>query len=390
MIPREAEKELVTIARQFKAVALTGPRQSGKTTLVRYVFDKKPYVSLENPDNRSFALNDPRGFLQTYAKGAIFDEVQRAPDLFSYLQQILDEEKETGKYILTGSNNFLLQENISQSLAGRIAYLKLLPFSYDELKNYTAVSLRKLIFSGCYPPLYDQAIEPARWYANYVSTYIERDVRQLLNVGNHILFDRFLRLCAGRTGQMLNMNNLAIETGVDNKTISSWIGILESSYILFRLKPHFKNFNKRIVKTPKLYFYDTGLVCYLLGIKNEDQLQNHPLYGNIFENYIVAEIMKTKLHNALSMDLYYWRDNTGHETDLLIDGLSTLMPLEIKAGQTITDDFFKNIRFFQKISGVTKSLLVYSGDQQQQRSSDIHVLPWNKISGILKSYYSRI
>ena len=389
MIPRESENELRKLAKQFKAVAVIGPRQSGKTTLVRHVFHDRPYVSLENPDNRNFILNDPRGFLNSYASGAIIDEAQRNPELFSYLQQVLDETSQPGTFILTGSNNFLLQENITQSLAGRIAYLKLYSFSYDELKSQIDYPLNKLLYSGTYPPIYDQNIEPIKWYANYVNTYIERDVRQLINIGNQVHFNRFLKLCAGRVGQMLNMNNLAIETGVDNKTIASWISILESSFIIYRLKPHYKNFNKRIVKTPKLYFYDTGLVCYLLGIKKTSQLESHPLYGHIFENFIVSDIFKTQHHNALPVELYYWRDNSGHEIDLLIDyGYPSLLPIEIKAGQTITSDFFKNLSFFQKISGVHDSILTYTGKQFQKRSSGIKVIPWNKLALDFKNEFS--
>ena len=282
-----------------------------------------------------------------------------------------------------------MQENITQSLAGRIAYLKLYSFSYDELKSQIDYPLNKLLYSGTYPPIYDQNIEPIKWYANYVNTYIERDVRQLINIGNQVHFNRFLKLCAGRVGQMLNMNNLAIETGVDNKTIASWISILESSFIIYRLKPHYKNFNKRIVKTPKLYFYDTGLVCYLLGIKKTSQLESHPLYGHIFENFIVSDIFKTQHHNALPVELYYWRDNSGHEIDLLIDyGYPSLLPIEIKAGQTITSDFFKNLSFFQKISGVHDSILTYTGKQFQKRSSGIKVIPWNKLALDFKNEFS--
>ncbi len=379
MIKRDAEKELKLLARQFKAVALTGPRQSGKTTLARHVFANKDYVSLENPDNRQFALNDPKGFLQTYHKGAIFDEIQKAPELFSYLQQILDEEKGTGKFILTGSNNFLLQESITQSLAGRIAYLVLLPFAYGEINNIIGDNNELLLTQGSYPPIYDQPVDPVKWLLNYINTYIERDVRQLKNISNLKLFERFLKLCAGRTGQLLNMNNLAIETGVDNKTISSWIGILESSYIIYLLKPHYKNFNKRIVKTPKLYFYDNGLVSTLLGIKNVEQLQTHPLRGSLFENFIISELLKEKYNKAGNYDLYFWRDNTGHEIDVLMETGQKLIPLEIKSGQTITNDYFKNLRFWKRISGTRNGYVVYGGDQSQHRSDGINVVPWDKL-----------
>jgi len=279
MIKREAASILVKLARQFKAVAVIGPRQSGKTTLVTDVFPGKPYVNLENIDTRRFAMEDPRGFLEQYAQGAILDEAQNVPHLFSYLQEILDKNTIPGLFIITGSNNFLLQETISQSLAGRIAYLNLLPFSMSEIKNKADKDINNLLFHGFYPPLFDQPLDIDIWYRNYIQTYIERDVRQLKSIKNLFIFEKFIKLCAGRTGQLLNMANLAVETGVDNKTISSWIGILESSFIIYRLQPHHKNFNKRVVKMPKLYFYDTGLVCSLLNIQNPQQLDIHPYRG---------------------------------------------------------------------------------------------------------------
>ena len=261
MIHRTAENTLRKLAEQFKAVAIIGPRQSGKTTLAKYVFPEKPYVSLENPDIRRFAQEDPRGFLARFPDGAVLDEAQRQPELFSYLQEILDKTRVTGQFIITGSNNFLLQENISQSLAGRIAYLVLLPFAASELAAAEFNNLYALLFKGLYPPVYDQPVESPYWYSNYLRTYVESDVRQLKNITDLNAFDRFLRLCAGRTGQLLNMSSLAIETGVDNKTIAAWISVLENSFIIYRLQPHHRNFNKRTVKMAKLYFYDTGLVC---------------------------------------------------------------------------------------------------------------------------------
>lgn len=379
MIKRNAEKELRYLAQQFKAVAVTGPRQAGKSTLVRHVFNDRPYVSLENPDNMDFAINDPRGFLNTYSDGAVFDEIQRTPQLFSYLQQVLDEEKKPGKYILTGSNNFLLQDKISQSLAGRIAYLVLLPFSLREMKGLQDGTPEKMIFQGCYPPVYDQKIDPLRWYINYVNTYIERDVRQTIKINNQPAFSRFIKLCAGRVGQLLNMNNLAVETGVDNKTIASWISMLENSFIAYRLNPYYKNFNKRVVKTPKLYFYDTGLASYLLGIKEVSQVKLHPLYGSLFENLVMSECIKTQKHFALPVALYFWRDNTGHETDLLIEGYNTVYPVEIKAGETINNDYLNNLLFFQKIAKTDHGALIYAGKQFQQRSNQIKIFPWLNI-----------
>lgn len=292
------------MATHFKALAIVGPRQSGKTTLARTVFKDIPYVSLENPDTRAFANGDPRGFLEQFKDGAIFDEAQRSPDLFSYLQQILDEKQENGRFILTGSNNFLLQENISQSLAGRIAYLYLLPFSQEETEKASQrrFSVEEALFYGGYPPIFDKQIPPEKWLPNYISTYVERDVRQIKNINNLALFERFLKLCAGRIGQLLNMNSLAIEAGVDSKTIASWLSVLESSFIIHLLKPHHKNFNKRLVKMPKLYFYDTGLACSLLGITKTEQIVLHPLKGNLFENYVIAELIKHRYNKNMPID----------------------------------------------------------------------------------------
>lgn len=382
MIRREAESELLKLAKQFKAVAVIGPRQSGKTTLVRHVFREKPYVSLENPDIRRFAFDDPRGFLSQYKTGAVFDEIQRAPDLFSYLQQILDEGNKKGRFILTGSNNFLLQENISQSLAGRIAYLYLLPFTVSELPDKYTDNLNDLIFKGFYPPVYDQHIDADKWYSNYIRTYIERDVRQIKNITDLNAFEKFLRLCAGRSGQLLNMHNLAIESGVDSKTIGSWIGILESSFIMYRLFPHHKNFNKRLVKMPKIYFYDTGLVCALLGIQNADQLNYHPLFGSLFENFVIGELMKLRFNKAKSNNFYFWRDNIGYEIDVIADTKEKLYPLEIKSGMTITDEFFKGILYWSKISGNNGGTVVYAGESDQERKGNIKVISWKKISSL--------
>ena len=345
---------------------ITGPRQSGKTTLVKALFGSKQYISLENPDIRSFAIEDPRGFLVQYPEGAILDEVQRVPELFSYLQQILDDKDQPGLFILTGSNNFLLQENITQSLAGRIGQLTLLPFCLSELNGLPQNSINEYLFKGMYPPLYDKNFETEKWYANYIQTYIERDVRQIKNITNLLAFERFVKLCAGRIGQLLNMNSLAIETGVDNKTITSWISVLESSFIIFRLQPQHKNFNKRIVKMPKLYFYDTGLACALLGFSAAAQLQHHPLRGNLFENFIITELLKQRLNSGKTNNLYFWRDNTGHEVDVLLEANGTLYPVEIKSGETITPDYFKAINYWNKISGNTTGTIIYGGNQQQK------------------------
>ncbi len=381
MIQRIAKVKLMDLATKFKAVAVTGARQTGKTTLVKQVFKGKPYVSLENPDTRNFALDDPRGFLQSYPHGAIFDEVQRAPILFSYLQEILDNSKIKGLFILSGSNNFLLQQSISQTLAGRVGYINLLPFSITELIKAKLLPMDddRLMVKGFYPPIYDQHIPPEDWCPNYIRTYIEKDVRQIKNITDLIVFERFIKLLAGRSGQELNNSALAVETGVDVKTIQSWIGILESSFIIYLLKPHFKNFNKTIVKRPKVYFYDTALVCYLLGIRETSQLITHPLRGSIFESMVVTELIKKRTNAGLPINLYYWRDKTGHEIDIIVDNGRTLLPIEIKSGKTFNTEFFKNIDYWSRLSGSEQSILLYAGDQNQKRSSGKEILNWKKI-----------
>lgn len=378
MIHRSAETELRTLATQFKAVAVTGPRQSGKTTLVRSVFTDKPYVNLENPDIRRYATEDPRGFLSNYQNGAIFDEIQRTPDLFSYLQQILDENSGNGLFILTGSNNFRLQESISQSLAGRIGYLYLLPLSLQEL-NTIENNANELLLKGGYPALYNDKPDPGRWFANYISTYIERDVRLLKNITDLSAFERFLRLCASRTGQLLNMSSLSIEVGKDVKTISSWISVLETSFVVFRLHPYFENFNKRVVKMPKLYFFDTGLAAYLMQIENTSRLLLHPFRGNLFENMIVTELIKKRFNAGLSNNLYFWRDNTGHEIDILMVNGSKKIPIEIKSGQTITADYLKGIQFWHKLTHSEGGFVIYGGNTVQQRSMGINILPFSQL-----------
>jgi len=382
MIQRSAEITLKRLASQYKAVAVVGPRQSGKTTLVRHLFAHKPYVNLENPDIRSFATDDPRGFLSNYPHGAILDEAQRVPHLFSYLQQILDDSSANGLFIITGSNNFLLQESISQSLAGRVGYLNLLPFSIEEIGDQN-LTPNRLMFIGGYPALFNADTDISNWFSNYIRTYVERDVRMIKNIGNLGVFERFLKLCVGRIGQLLNMSSLAIEVGVDVKTISSWISLLETSYIAFRLMPYHENFNKRIVKMPKLYFYDTGLASALLGIENEKLLDIHPFRGNLFENLVIAEFLKRRFNAGKSNNLFFWRDNVGNEVDLLLaDGLS-VTPVEIKSGQTITNEYFKGIQFWNKISGTQSGYIIYGGNTDQHRSNGISVVRLGNLAKVL-------
>lgn len=384
MIQREAQYKLAQLGDTFKAIAVIGPRQSGKTTLVKVTFPEKPYLSLENPDTRNFAMEDPRGFLQNLPNGAILDEVQRTPLLFSYLQEILDNSNQKGLFILTGSNNFLLQESISQSLAGRVGYLNLLPFSVKELlsENLLPETDEEVMVNGFYPPIYDQRISSLDWVPNYIKTYIERDVRQIKNVSDLLIFEKFMSVLAGRTSQELNLTSISNEVGVDLKTVQSWIGILESSFIIYLLKPHFQNYNKTIVKRPKVYFYDTGLVCSFLRISTISQLENHPLKGAIFETMVVIEMVKKYTNQGINPPLFYWRDKTGHEIDLIIDKGNLLTPIEIKSSKTINSDFFKNLKYWNHLSKMNKAVLIYSGIQEQNRSDGTLITNWKNISNL--------
>jgi uncharacterized protein len=378
MIRRTASTKLLELATTFKCVAVTGARQTGKTTLVKAVFSSKPYVSLENPDTRRFAIDDPRGFLGSYPQGAILDEVQRVPELLSYLQEILDLSSEKGLFILTGSNNFLLQENISQTLSGRVAYLNLLPLTVQELSdaNLLIDDDDLLMLNGFYPPIYDQQIPFTDWTLNYIRTYVEKDVRMIKNISNLDTFDRFVRLLAGRTGQELNYSTLSVDAGVDVKTVQSWTSVLESSFIIHLLRPHHKNFNKTLVKRPKIYFYDTALVCSLLGIRSELQLRTHPLRGAIFETMVVADLAKRRTNVGLPINLYYWRDKSGYEVDVIIEEAGVLYPVEIKSGKTILPSFFKSIQHWMNLSQSRSGEILYGGEISQSRSNGIKVLNW--------------
>lgn len=382
MILRVAQAVLINLASQYKAIAVIGPRQSGKTTLVRAVFPEKPYVSLENLEARSYALEDPKAFLNQFPHGAVLDEVQRTPALFSYLQQIIDESDQKAQFILTGSNNFLLQQNITQSLAGRVGYLHLLPFSLSEIQDVAPAQIHELLFKGFYPPLYDQNFEIQKWLSNYIKTYLENDVRQLRSIENLVVFEKFLKLCAGRVGQLFNKNALALETGVDSKTIESWIGVLEASFIVLRLQPHHKNFNKRIVKMPKLYFYDVGLASALLGVQEAKQLEFHPFKGNLFENMVIIELLKQRLNTGKANNLYFWRNSRGNEVDVIIDNFDHLIPVEIKVGKTITQEYFKGLNYWNKLTNTSGGKVIYGGEGYQKRSQDLEVIPFEALTDI--------
>jgi predicted AAA+ superfamily ATPase len=372
MFKRALSKQLVKSLKSYSVLTLLGPRQSGKTTLVRHLFPQFDYRSLENPDERAMAIDDPKGFLNGLGDRCILDEFQRVPQLSSYIQGIVDEPDNDRKFILTGSNGLLLVDSITQTMAGRTELFELLPLSYREIsKKRKSMTLNEYLFNGGFPRIYKEKLNPTKWLRSYFALYVEKDIRQITNIKNMDTFARFIKLAAGRTGQLLNSANLGNEAGVTAPTINQWISALKSTYICFTLQPHFKNFNKRIVKSAKLYFYDTGLLCYLLGINDKKQLDTHPLRGHIFENFIISEYYKNKLNNGEEPSLYYWRDQKGHEIDLVVDHSSYLFAIEIKLSQTFNRSFIKNINYFNKLQKEAETQLpevngqvVFCGDTE--------------------------
>ncbi len=373
MIKRDAEESLKRLAEGFPAVSVIGPRQSGKTTLVRSVFPHKPYVLLEDPDTRAFAEEDPRSFLAQFeVTGAVIDEVQRVPALFSYLQGILDRFDRPGHFILTGSQNFLLMESISQSLAGRVGIIRLLPLSMRELVR-EGIAIRPYedyLYRGFFPRLYSSTLEPADFYSSYIQTYLERDLSQLKQVQSLSTFQTFMKMCAFRNGQIINYSSLAQDCGITHNTAKEWLSLLETSCIIVLVRPHQKNFNKRLVKMPKLCFTDPGLAAHLAGIPDPDNLCYHSLKGGLFESLIFAEFLKYRFNKGRESNLYFWRDQHGHEIDCIIEYQGRdLIPVEMKAGRTANKDYFKDITYWNALSGNTadRSFVVYGGDQSQQR-----------------------
>lgn len=378
-IKRTLAEEIRKRVNQYPILAVTGPRQSGKTTLLKVLFPDYTYVSLENPDNRSFASEDPNGFLKQYSGQVILDEVQRVPELFSYLQTAVDESGKMGQYILSGSQNFHLLQHITQSLAGRVALFRLLPLDTQELEqagklpgNYIEACIK-----GCYPAIYHRGIDPTDFYANYIRTYIEKDVTELINIRDLNSFRTFLGLCAARAGQLLNLTAMANECNISQPTAKSWLSILESSYVVFQLYPYHENFNKRLVKTPKLYFYDTGLLTHLLQIREPQELATNRLKGNIFENFVIANFQKFNENSYQHLQFYFWQDHNGLELDLLLKNASGFEVYEIKSTQTLSATLFKNLKHFAEIAkpqNVTPHL-VYGGEESLIRSG-VQVLPW--------------
>lgn len=386
MVRRIAQDRVEAAAASFPVVTLTGPRQSGKTTLCRAAFPDKAYVNLESPDHRAFALEDPRGFLAQYPQGAILDEIQRTPELPSYLQGLVDAEPVRGRWILTGSQNLGLMDSVSQSLAGRTAVLHLMPLSLDELMAFPNApnTLDEVLFCGGYPRIFDQNIPASDWLASYVATYLERDVRQISQVGDLTVFQKFLGLCAGRTGQQLNYSNLAADCGVSQPTAKHWLSILEASFLVY-LQPSWSgNHRKRLVKMPKMHFMDVGLACWLLGIRAPEHLSLHPLRGALFESWVLSEIRKHRLHRGQPGTLHYYRDHGGGEADLLLETPQGMILAEVKAGQTISSEAWKGLsrvaQGFANEQGC-QQMVVYGGEEEQARK-DVLVLPWRAVQEV--------
>ncbi len=384
MIDRDVEPRLKALARQFPAIVLTGPRQSGKSTVCQKVFANLPCATLESPDVRAFAAEDPRGFLKQFPKGAILDEIQHGPQLASYLQEMIDREPAPGRWILTGSQNLSVMASTSQSLAGRAAVVHLMPLSRHEVVGFSRhpKSLNETLLTGGYPRILDRRLKPADWLASYVATYLERDVRSISNVGDLAAFQRFVQLSAGRLGQLLNFSSLAADCGVAQPTAKAWSSVLEASFIAFRLPSYHGNISKRLIKMPKLHFYDTGLACWLLGIRETAQLDVHPLRGAIFECWVVSEIIKQRLNRGEASGVYFFRDKAGLESDALVQGRRSLKIVEVKAGQTIASDWAASSRkimeLFAKKKQTVSSVVVYGGTERQERNG-VTFLPWHAI-----------
>lgn len=387
MIARTLSKYLLQRAKKMPVIAILGPRQSGKTTLAKETFKKHAYVSLETAKNRAFAHEDPETFLQTHASvhGIILDEIQEVPELLAYIKGHVDEHDKPGYFVITGSQNFLINEAITQTLAGRVALFTLLPLSTTELKKARMLpkTIDQMLFAGQYPRIYAQKQDPVQWYSDYVRTYIERDVRSIKNVTNLALFQKFIGLCAGRIGQLLNVTSLANDCGITLVTARSWLSLLEASYIIFLLQPYHHNIGKRLIKTPKLFFYDTGVACSVLGIESAKQLMQHYIRGNLFESFIIAEIQKQRFNQERLPRTYFWRDKTGNEVDCLITSGSTIMPIEIKAGQTISSNYFSGLKYWYELNKLETytGKVIYTGTENQKRTY-AHVLSWQSVDAI--------
>lgn len=386
-IERKIAPRLKALSTQFPVIGILGPRQSGKTTIAKALFPDHKYVNLEEPDTRLFAAEDPRRFLKSLqdGHGAILDEIQRVPDLLSYIQVHVDEWQRPGFFILTGSENILLNHHISQTLAGRIALVTLLPLSLEELEaaSLLPIEMEQALFKGFYPSLYAKKFEAREWIQSYIQTYIERDVRHLKQITDLSIFQKFLQLCAGRVGQLLDLTSIGNDCGITAHTVRSWLSVLEATYVVFLLHPHHKNFSKRLIKTPKLYFYDTAIACHLLSIQTPNDLMTHYLRGGLFESMILSDFLKQRFNAGLSPNLYFWRDKTGLEVDCLIEHGTTLVPIEIKSGETISSDYFSSLVKWNQLSenDPSNSYVVYGGKEKQLRTQGV-VLGWNQLKSL--------
>jgi uncharacterized protein len=395
MFKRTLQKAFLNSARHYPVVTVTGPRQSGKTTLLRQAFPKRAYVNLEEPDQRVFANEDPRAFLAQFKGPLLIDEVQHVPTLLSYVQSIVDKQRKPGQFILSGSQNLLLLESVSQSLAGRAAILHLLPLSFSEIRQRTCMPLAaigsksvpanrladadlfELLWRGQYPRVHATNVAPHDWLRNYYRTYVERDVRSIVNVGDWDSFNRFVRLCAGRNGQLLNAVSLGNDCGVTHSTVKRWLSILEATFIIQQLRPYHRSFSKRIIKAPKLYFLDSGLLCYLLGVRNATELASHASRGAVFESFVLSELLKIHWHQAIEPQLYFWRDSTGHEVDLIMERGGKPVAIEIKSGTTIAGDFYDGLKYWRQLAGSeAPAALFYGGDAQFVRQG-VNTYPWS-------------
>lgn len=379
-LKRVIEQEVIAMSKQYPVITITGPRQSGKTTLSKHLFSELPYVNFENPDTRLFTSTDPRAFLNSNRNGAILDEIQNVPELLSYLQQIVDERRNEVKFILTGSNQFMLLDNVTQSLAGRTAILKLLPLELSEIGEDKFLPTNDLILKGFYPGVYVHRLTPYKAYRNYYETYLERDLRKLIQIKDLGLFQKFIRICAGRAGNLLNASALSNETAVSVGTIKSWLAILEASYIIFFLNPYFENTGKRYIKSPKIYFYDVGLLAFLLGIEDSNQLERDPLRGALFENMVVSEFMKKRFNKGMDSNLFFYHDSHHNEIDIIIKHGNQLQPVEIKSSQTFHSDFLKQFKYFNKSHAdrVVNPVLIYDGEMQQ-KVQDVEIVNFRNV-----------
>lgn len=384
MITRQLREEILILAKEFPTVVILGPRQSGKTTLAKDIFKDYKYFSFEDSNIREIVNDDPKGFLVKNNKKIIIDEVQRIPDLFSYIQTHVDSSKNNNNLILTGSHNYLMMESVTQSLAGRIGISTLFPLSLEELPLKYQKDLNKIIYTGFYPRIFDENIRPNSFYRTYLNTYLERDIRLLKNIVDYDSFKRFLKLVAGRAGQVLNIQKLAEDADINLKTAKNWLSILETSYIIYKLQPYHNNYNKRIIKNPKLYFYDTGLLCHLLGLLKPEELDLHYLRGNIFENFIISDLIKANYNYSSFNNFYFWKDSNNNEIDLIIESANEIKAIEIKSSQTAKKDFLKNLKYFKDLPIKNKKVetfLLYGGDQEFTQN-DIKIIGWKKLRNI--------